>query len=105
MVKRPDNEDIIIAFEQQTKFRSRVGMLQYLVKHSRFDIANSVTKLSKVADGTTTGNRNWKLEFVAKMYKLIITTDYIVLNLKPNEKRPSLEMEGLPEKDGQSELE
>jgi hypothetical protein len=60
MVKHPDKEDILISVEQQTKFRSRVGiMLSYLVKHSRFDIANSVRELSKVTDGATIAH--WKL--------------------------------------------
>jgi hypothetical protein len=50
MVKRPDKEDTLIPVEEQTKIRSGVGMLLYLVKHSRFDIANSVREFSKVAD-------------------------------------------------------
>jgi hypothetical protein len=59
IVKRPHKEDLLIPVERQTKFRSRVGMLLYSVKHSRFDIANSVSKLSKVADGATIAH--WKL--------------------------------------------
>jgi hypothetical protein len=40
MAKNPDKEDTLITVEEQTKFRSGVGMLLYLVKHSRFDIAS-----------------------------------------------------------------
>jgi hypothetical protein len=47
MVKRPDKEDTLIPVGEQTKFRSGVGMLLDLVKHSRFDIANSGRELSK----------------------------------------------------------
>jgi hypothetical protein len=56
MVKHPDKEDTLVPAEEQSKFRSGVGMLLYLVKHSRFDIDNSVRELSKVADGATIGH-------------------------------------------------
>jgi hypothetical protein len=101
MVKRPDKEDTLIPAEQQTKFRSGVGMLLYLVKHSRFDIANSVRELSKVADGATIGH--WKL--LLRCIKYIITTEYLALKLKPNAKGPSFEMEGLHDKDRRAEME
>jgi hypothetical protein len=42
MVKRSDKEVTLSLVEEHTKFRSGVVMLLYLVKHSRFDIANSV---------------------------------------------------------------
>lgn len=42
-----------ISREDQKLYRSGVGMLLYLVKHSRPDIANPVRELSKVLDGTT----------------------------------------------------
>ena len=45
-ITRPEKDDILISPEMQTKFRSGVGMLLFLVKHSRFDIANSVRELS-----------------------------------------------------------
>ena len=38
---------------EQTLFCSGVGMLLYLVKHSRPDIENPVRELSKVLDGAT----------------------------------------------------
>jgi hypothetical protein len=101
MVKRPDKEDTLIPAEGQTKFRSGVGMLLYLVKHSRFDIANSVRELSKVADGATIGH--WKL--LLRCIKYIITTEYLALKLKPNAKGPSFEMEGIQDKDGRAEME
>jgi hypothetical protein len=50
MVKRPDKEDTLIPEDQQTNYKSGVGMLLYLVKQTRFDIAYSVRELSKVAD-------------------------------------------------------
>ena len=57
-IQRPEAGDILISPEDQTKFRSGVGMLLYLVKHSRPDIANSVPELSKVADGATIDHWN-----------------------------------------------
>ena len=44
--------------EKQKTYRSAVGTLLYLVKHSRPDIANAVRELSKVMDSGTEGN--WK---------------------------------------------
>ena len=38
---------------EQHRYRSGVCMLNYLVKHLRPDIANCVSKLSKVLDGST----------------------------------------------------
>jgi hypothetical protein len=50
---RPKDGNPLISPEQQKQFRMGVGMLLYLVKHSRPDISNSVRELSKVADGDT----------------------------------------------------
>jgi hypothetical protein len=87
--------------EEQTKYRSGVGILLYLVKHSRFDIANSVREISKVADGATIGQ--WKL--LLRCMKYIITAEYLELKLKANANGPSFEMEGLHDKDGRAEME
>ena len=50
---RERDESKCISKGEQKLFRLGVGMLLYLVKHSRPDIANSVRELSKVLDGTT----------------------------------------------------
>jgi hypothetical protein len=81
----------LIPVEQQTKFRSRVGMLLYLAKHSRFDIANSVRELSKVADGATIAH--WKL--LLRCIKYVITTEYLAIKLKPNTKESNFNIEGI----------
>ena len=52
-IVRPTIEDTKISLKDQTKFRSGVGMLLYLVKFSRPDICNAVRELSKVNDGAT----------------------------------------------------
>ena len=50
-VVRPKEGEKLIDKDQQTKYRSGVGMLLFLVKYSRPDIANAVRELSKVNDG------------------------------------------------------
>jgi hypothetical protein len=57
-VMRPEKGDSVLSLKDQTKYRSGVGMLLYLVKHSRPDISNAVRELTKVLDGAT--NAHWK---------------------------------------------
>ena len=52
---------------EQKKYRSGVGMLLYLIKHSRPDIANSVWELSKVMDKPTIAGyqeMKWVIKYV-----------------------------------------
>ena len=50
-VVRPKEQNELITNNDQKEFRSGVGMLLYLVKHSRPDISNAVRELAKVMDG------------------------------------------------------
>jgi hypothetical protein len=52
MICNADNAPAVSS-EEQKLFRSGVGMLLYLIKHSRPDIANPVRELSKLLNGTT----------------------------------------------------
>ena len=52
---RITSEDLMLPIASQQRYRSGVGMLLYLVKHSRPDIANPVRELSKVLDGPSLG--------------------------------------------------
>jgi hypothetical protein len=52
-IVRTQPGDQLITPEQQKLYRSGVGMLLYLVKHSRPDISNSTRELSKVGDGAS----------------------------------------------------
>jgi hypothetical protein len=54
----PQPGDPLISPEQQKLYRSGVGMLLYLVKHSIPDISNATRELSKVGDGAT--EAHWK---------------------------------------------
>jgi hypothetical protein len=53
-IMRPKEGDLLVGEEQQELYRSGVGMLLYLVKHSRPDIANAVRELSKCMTGAKT---------------------------------------------------
>jgi hypothetical protein len=44
-IMRPQPGDLLISSEQQKLYRSGVGMLLYLVKHSRPDISNTTREL------------------------------------------------------------
>jgi hypothetical protein len=48
-------------------------MLFYLVKHSRFDIANAVRDLSEVADGAN--HAHWKA--LLRCIKYVIMTEHM----------------------------
>jgi hypothetical protein len=78
-IMRPQEGDPLISAESQKTFRSGVGMLLYLVKHSRPYISNAVRELSKVADEAT--EAHWKQLMRATKY--VITTENRALKLKP----------------------
>jgi hypothetical protein len=52
-IVRPANELKVIKVNFQSRLRSGVGMLLYLIKNSRPDIANVVRELSKCMDDAT----------------------------------------------------
>ena len=45
------DDEAKLSEEEQAEFRSGVGSLLYLLKHSRPDLSNSVRELSKLMDG------------------------------------------------------
>jgi hypothetical protein len=52
-ILRPETEEEKISDEEQSEYRTCVGMLLYLVMHSRPDIADAARELSKSVDGAT----------------------------------------------------
>jgi hypothetical protein len=52
-ILRPKEGSKKVRAEEQSDYRPGVGMLLFLVKHSRLDIANPVRKLSKCMDGAS----------------------------------------------------
>jgi hypothetical protein len=77
VIMQPGAEENKLNEERQTKYRSGVGMLLYLVKHSRPDIANS--ELSKVADGAT--EAHWKA--LLRVVKYVLSMENHGLKIKP----------------------
>ena len=67
---RPEKDDPILTLGEQTKYRSGVGMLLYLIKHSRPDISNAVRELTKVLDGAT--QAHWKA--MIRVIKYVLDT-------------------------------
>jgi hypothetical protein len=65
--------------DQQKEFRSGVGMLLYLVKHSRPDISNAVRELSKVMDGATQDHMNT----LRRVIKFVLSTKKRGVRMKP----------------------
>jgi hypothetical protein len=57
-IVRPKPGNPLISPDNQKLYRSGVGMLLYLVKHSRPDISNATRELSKVGNGAT--QAHWK---------------------------------------------
>jgi hypothetical protein len=52
-VMRPTSDEEIVSSDKQGLYPSGVGMLLWLTKHSRPDIANAVRESSKVMDSAT----------------------------------------------------
>jgi Reverse transcriptase (RNA-dependent DNA polymerase) len=78
-ITRPIEGESLINTEQQTKYRSGVGMLLYLVKHSRPEISNAVRELSKVCDGANMNH--WKC--LMRTIQYVNSTYNIGLKIKP----------------------
>jgi hypothetical protein len=83
---RPEKGDNVLSLKDQTKYRSGVGMLLYLVKHSRPDISNAVRELTKVLDGAT--NDHWKSLICT--IKFVLDTIIYALRLSPFTRNGSL---------------
>ena len=76
---RPTEEREKISVEDQRIYRSGVGMLLYLVKHSRPNMANVTRELSKANDGA---NPTVYKELL-RMIKYILETENLGLRLEP----------------------
>jgi len=72
---------IYITDQEQKLYRSGVGMLLYLVKHSRPDLSNGTRELSKVMDKATEGH----MKELCRLIKYALDTQTIGLKLKPED--------------------
>jgi hypothetical protein len=73
------DESCLMSPEEQSIFRSGVGTLLYLTKHSRPDITNAVRELSKTMDGATKcqWNEMWRV------IKFVLMTSELGLRMCP----------------------
>jgi hypothetical protein len=78
-IVRPTDDKFKVSLEDQTLYQSRVGMLLYLVKHSRPDIANVVRELSKVMDGATMA----AMKEMKRVIKFVMDTKHLGLKIEP----------------------
>jgi len=78
---RPTKENQLskLNADEQTLYRSGVGMLLFLVKHSRPDIANAVRELSKVMDGATQAS----MKELLRVIKFVLDTREYGLKIEP----------------------
>jgi hypothetical protein len=79
-VERPEENDPKLSPTEQTTYRKGVGMLLYLVKHSRPDLSNAVRELSKVMDGATKEH----LRLLFRAIKYVLSTKERGIMVKPN---------------------
>jgi hypothetical protein len=90
-IVRPKPGEPLISSERQHQYRSGVGMLLYLVKHSRPDISNATREFSKVGDGATEAH----CIQILRAIKYTITTKKKALKMKPKMKRDMFYLEGI----------
>jgi hypothetical protein len=67
-VKRPDENDKLLEKDKQEKYRSGVGIILWLMKHSRPDVSNAIREASKVMDGAT--KKHWK--YLLRIIKYVL---------------------------------
>jgi hypothetical protein len=81
-ISRPgkDEHGSIVGENDHKLYRSGVGMLLYLVKHSRPDIANVVRELSKVLDGPTEA----AMKELKRAIKFVLATRNYGLKIEPD---------------------
>jgi hypothetical protein len=80
MIQRPKEDEAVLSKAQQTEYQSGVGMLLYLIKHSRPDINNAVRELTKVMDKATEAHYKAML----RIMQYIMETQHDGLHIKPS---------------------
>jgi len=93
VIMRPQEGDPLISKERQSIYRSGVGMLLYLIKHSRPDLSNAIRELTKVLDGAT--EAHWKA--MTRVIKYVFDTKAYALKLCPKDgnKKLRYDLEGI----------
>ena len=91
VVLRPTDTDTLISSKDQSMYRSGVGMLLYLIKHSRPDLSNAVRELTKVLDGATQAH----MKAMYRVIKFVFDTKNYALKLKPDTIQGRLILKGV----------
>jgi hypothetical protein len=78
-VTRPKEGDVKLSVDDQRQYRSGVGMLLYMFKHSRPELNNAVRELSKVMDGATEEH----MTLLRRLIKFVIQTRDRGIRVKP----------------------
>ena len=78
-IQRPTEKDVKLNDIDQSRFRSGVGSLNYVVKHSRPDLANAVRELAKVMDGATAHH----MKLMERVIKFVFDTKDQEMKLGP----------------------
>jgi hypothetical protein len=81
IILRTSDKDEIVSQEDHRKFRSGVGMLLYLIKFSRPDIANAVREITKGMDGPT----DLQVKSLHRLIKYVLDTRNKGLLMSPDE--------------------
>jgi len=89
-VVRPQEGDTVIEPEEQSKYRTGVGMLLYLTKHSRPDICNAVRELTKVLGRASPGHYKMML----RVMKYVMETQDFDLHIKPTKSGNLFQLRG-----------
>ena len=92
---RPVEGEPTIDEAEQSAYRTGVGMLLYLVKHSRPDISNAVRELTKVLGTATMGHYKAMLRTI----KYVLETEDWGLRIKPNRQNGLFTLKGLCDSD------
>jgi hypothetical protein len=85
-LERPKEDESVISAEDQSLYRSGVGMLLYLIKHSRPDIANAVRELTKCL----TGAHPAALKEMYRVIKFVLDTSSMGLLMEPKMEKGKL---------------
>jgi len=78
-ITRPREGDVTLPAERQARFQSGTGMLLYLIKHSRPDIANAVRELTKVMDKAVERD----MQEMFRIIKHVLDTKHLGLKICP----------------------
>jgi hypothetical protein len=78
-IQRPKTEEEKISDKEHSDYQMGVGMILYLVKHSRPDIVKGVREISQSVDGATYAS----LKAMTRIIKFVIDTKGWGLKIEP----------------------